>query len=259
MPTWNPDQYLKFAEQRTQPCRDLAARIDVWRPLRIVDLGCGPGNSAEVIAQRWPDAAITGVDSSPVMIENARAMRPEGDWRLGEIAEWAAASNERFDIVFSNAALQWLGDHASLFPRLFEHVETGGALAVQAPGNFDSISNRLMRELAASAGWRRWFPNGRAAIWHTHELDFYYDVLAPHAARLDLWATEYWHALPDAAAIVEFYKGTGLRPYLEAIAEPPERERFLAEYLAEMRTHYPPQADGTVLFAMRRIFIVAYR
>jgi trans-aconitate 2-methyltransferase len=259
MPTWNPGQYLKFAEERTRPSRDLAARVDVWRPLRIIDLGCGPGNSAEAIAQRWPDAAITGLDSSPSMIDAARAMRPDCEWRAGDIAEWAASSHERFDVVFSNAALQWVGDHASLFPRLFEHVETGGALAVQAPGNYDGPSNRAMRALAASGGWRRWFPEGRTNEWHTHDLDFYYDALAPHAARLDLWATEYWHAMPNAGAIVEFYKGTGLRPYLDAIGDAGERERFLVEYLERLSPLFPPRPDGAVLFPFRRIFIVAYR
>jgi trans-aconitate 2-methyltransferase len=259
MPTWSPEQYLKFAEERTRPCRDLIARVEVWRPLRIIDLGCGPGNSAEAIAQRWPDAAITGLDSSPAMIESARAVRPECEWRAGDIAAWAASSNERFDVVFSNAALQWLGDHASLFPRLLERVESGGALAVQAPGNYDGAANRLMRELAASAGWRRWFPDGKARGWHTHDLDFYYNALAPHAARLDLWATEYWHILGAAEEIVEFYKGTGLRPYLEAIADAEERERFLAEYLEKLRPAFPAQANGAVLFSFRRIFIVAYR
>ena len=259
MPTWNPEQYLKFAEQRTQPCRDLAGRVDVWRPLRIIDLGCGPGNSAEVLARRWPDAAITGLDNSASMIAKAREVRPECEWRLGGIGEWAEESNERFDLVFSNAALQWVGDHATLFPRLFEHVETGGALAVQAPGNYDAPPQRLMRDLAASAGWRRWFGNGKAATWHTHDLDFYYDVLVSQAARLDLWATEYWHVLPDAAGIVEFYKGTGLRPYLDVIGDGAERERFLAEYLEALRPEFPLQADGCVLFPFRRIFIVAYR
>lgn len=259
MPIWNPEQYLKFAGERTQPCRDLAARVEVWRPLRIVDLGCGPGNSAEVIAQRWPDAAITGIDSSAVMIESARAMRPKGEWRAGEIAQWAATSHERFDIVFSNAALQWVGDHASLFPRLFEHVESGGALAVQVPGNYSGILNRLMRELAARADWQRWFPEGRAEEWHTHDLDFYYDTLEPHAARLDLWASEYWHVMPGVEAIVEFYKGTGLRPYLETIGAAEERERFLAEYLEKLKPEFPPQSNGAVLFPLRRIFIVAYR
>jgi trans-aconitate 2-methyltransferase len=259
MPSWNPEQYLKFGDERTRPCLDLAARVEVWRPLRIVDLGCGPGNSAEVIAQRWPDAAITGIDSSKAMIESAHTMRPECEWRAGDIAEWAASTGERFDLVFSNAALQWVGAHESLFPRLFEHVETGGALAVQTPGNYEGVANRLMREIAASASWRRWFPEGRASEWHTHDLSFYYDVLAPHASRLDLWATEYWHRMRGAEGIVEWYKGTGLRPYLDSIDEDSERERFIAEYLEKLRPEFPPRSDGVVLFPFRRIFIVAYR
>lgn len=259
MPTWNPEQYLKFADERTRPCRDLAARVEVWRPLRIIDLGCGPGNSAEVIAQRWPDAALTGLDSSAAMIGNARSMRPECDWRIGDIAEWARSTGERFDVVFSNAALQWLPDHGALFPRLFEHVETGGALAVQVPGNYDGTANLLMRELAASPEWRGYFAGGDVRPWHTHDIDFYYDALAPHAARLDLWATEFCHIMPNAEAIVEFYKGTGLRPYLDVIGESAGRERFLAEYLERIRPAFPPRSNGCVLFPFRRIFIVAYR
>lgn len=259
MPSWNPEQYLKFADERTRPCRDLAARVDVWRALRIIDLGCGPGNSADVIAQRWPDAAITGLDASPAMIEKARAVRPECDWRAGDIAAWAASPGERFDVVFSNAALQWLGSHASLFPRLFEHVETGGALAVQIPGNYEGQAHALMRSLAASAGWRQWFPEGRAQEWHTHDLDFYYDALAPHASRLDLWATEYCHIMSDVQDIVDWYKGSGLRPYLDAIGDPAGKERFLVEYLEKLRPVFPPRSGGAVLFPFRRIFIVAYR
>jgi trans-aconitate 2-methyltransferase len=259
MPTWSPDQYLKFGDQRTRPCRDLAAQVEVWRPLRIIDLGCGPGNSAEVLAQRWPDAAIIGLDSSTAMIETARAMRPEFEWRTGDIAEWAASPGERFDVVFSNAALQWLDGHASLFPRLFDRVETGGALAVQVPGNYDGAANRLMRELAASPEWRRYFSEGRAKEWHAHDLSFYYDVLAPHASRLDFWATEYWHPMNSAEAIIEWYKGTGLRPYLDCIGDASERERFLAAYLDRLRPEFPPRDNGMVLFPFRRFFIVAYR
>ncbi|HEX3880294.1 MAG TPA: methyltransferase domain-containing protein [Bryobacteraceae bacterium] len=258
MPTWNPDQYLKFADERSRPCRDLAAHVEVWRPLRIIDLGCGPGNSAEVIVQRWPDAAITGLDSSPHMIEKARALRPESEWRAGDIAEWAATKGERFDIVFSNAALQWVDGHGRLLPQIFDHVESGGALAVQLPGNYDGSANRLMRELSASETWRRSFPNGVKG-WHAHDLDFYYNALEPHAARLDLWAIEYWHRMPNTGAIVEFYKGTGLRPYLELLPNDGERARFLSEYEAKLALAFPAQPNGVVLFSFRRIFIVAYR
>jgi trans-aconitate 2-methyltransferase len=250
MPTWSPQQYLKFGEERSRPCRDLAARVEVAAPQRIIDLGCGPGNSAEVLSARWPRAAITGLDSSAAMIDVARAASPQCDWRIGEIPEWAEG-DERFDVVFSNAALQWVGDHAVVFPQLLSRVAEGGALAVQVPGNYESAQHQLMREVA-----RRFQLQVRE--WHTHDLDFYYDALAPRASRLDLWATEYLHVLPNLEAIVEWYKGSGMRPHLDALAGEAERERFQAEYLEGLRQIYAPQADGAVLFPFRRIFMVAY-
>jgi trans-aconitate 2-methyltransferase len=250
MPTWNPHQYLKFAEERSRPCRDLAARVEVAAPRSIIDLGCGPGNSAEVLAARWPQAAITGLDSSAAMIDAARAASPCYEWRIRDISEWAAGE-QRFDLVFSNAALQWVGDHAELFPQLLSRVAEGGALAVQVPGNYTSPQHQLMREVARRARLQ-------VREWYTHDLDFYYDALAPYASRLDLWATEYLHMLPDIEAIVEWYKGTGMRPYLDALAGEAEREQFLAEYLEGLRQIYAPQPDGAVLFPFRRIFIVAY-
>src|SRR5579884_1308767 len=133
MPTWNAHQYLKFAEERIRPCRDLVARIDLETPRRIVDLGCGPGNSAVVLAERWPDAEIAGVDSSNEMINVARKEQPKGKWVAADIWDWAKSEGEKFDLVFSNAALQWVGDHAALFPALMSRVAAGGALAVQIP------------------------------------------------------------------------------------------------------------------------------
>ena len=252
MPTWNPQQYLKFAEERSRPCRDLAARVEVAAPQRIVDLGCGPGNSAEVLSARWPQAAITGLDSSAAMIDAARAASPRCDWCTADISEWAAAGGESFDVVFSNAALQWVGDHAVVIPQLLSHVAEGGALAIQVPGNYSSAQHQLMREVARRA-------HLQVREWHTHDLDFYYDALAPHASRLDLWATEYLHVLPNVEAIVEWYKGTGMRPYLDALPGEPEREAFQAEYLEGLRGIYAPQPDGAVLFPFRRIFVVAYQ
>jgi trans-aconitate 2-methyltransferase len=252
MPTWNPQQYLKFAEERSRPCRDLAARVDVAAPRRIIDLGCGPGNSAAILTERWPEAAITGLDSSEAMLDAARAASPQNEWRVGDIAEWAAASGDRFDVVFSNAALQWVADQGVVFPQLMARVAEGGALAVQAPGNYASPQHQMLREIARRASLR-------VREWHTHDLDFYYDALAPLASRLDLWATEYLQVMPDVESIVEWYKGTGLRPYLDALGDGLERERFLAEYLEGLRLIYSPQSNGAVLFPFRRIFIVAYQ
>jgi trans-aconitate 2-methyltransferase len=263
MSGWNPNQYLKFAEERTQPCRDLAARIAVNNVRRAIDLGCGPGNSTAVLRDRWPNAEFTGLDSSAEMIERARREYPGQHWIVGDISEWAGADHDashgQFDVVFSNAAMQWVDDHAAVYPQLFSRVAPGGALAIQIPGNIDALPHRLMREVAATPEWSRRFPPGKVNEWHHHEMEFYYDVLAPAAARLDLWATEYLHILPDAEAIVEWYRGTGLRPFLEALDTDAERARFIADYLEALRPHYPPRPAGGVLFPFRRIFLVAYR
>jgi trans-aconitate 2-methyltransferase len=247
---WNPDQYLKFSEERTRPARELAARIAIAHPANGIDLGCGPGNSTQVLAARWPDAEITGLDNSAAMIQAARQAAPRLRWITGDIAGWAAESGSRFHVVFSNAALQWVGNHSAVFPQLFARVAEGGALAVQMPGNYDAPQHRILRKMAASL---------KVAAWHAYDLDFYYDLLAPLASRLDLWATQYLHIMAGPEAIVEFYKGTALRPYLEALPGPEERERFTAEYLEAIRPLFPARLDGRVLFPFRRIFLVAYR
>jgi len=256
---WNPHQYLKFSDERTQPCRDLVARVALPSVRRAIDLGCGPGNSTAVLRARWPDAELTGLDSSAGMIEQARMNCPEQCWITGDISAWAAAEGEPFDLVFSNAALQWVDHHARLYPRLLARVAPRGALAVQIPGNIDALPHRLMRETAASPAWSRWFPAGQPREWHHHEMDFYFDTLAPVAKRLDLWATEYIHILPDAAAIVEWYRGTGLRPFLERLETDAQREQFAADYRARLEPYFPARTAGGVLFPFRRIFLIAYR
>ncbi len=259
MPDWNPNQYLKFAEERTRPCRDLAAHIAVANVQRVMDLGCGPGNSTAVLRERWPDAEFSGLDSSAGMIARAGREYPGHRWVQGDISQWAAGGDGRFDVVFSNAAMQWVEEHAVVYPQLLTHVAPGGALAIQIPGNIDALPHRLMREVAASPTWSFWFPQGKVREWHHHELEFYYDVLASSAARVDLWATEYLHILPDAQAIVEWYRATGLRPFLEALENDADRERFCADYLALLEPHFAPRPAGGVLFPFRRIFVIAYR
>jgi len=250
MPTWSADQYLKFEGERTRPCRDLLAAIDLPSVHQIVDLGCGPGNSTSVLAGRWPDAQITGLDNARSMIEVAQSARPQDRWMVRDITEWAANERDQFDLVFSNAALQWVPDHASLYARLFERVRPGGVLAIQIPANFDALPHRLMRELAPR--------DIRVKEWHAHDAAFYYDVLAPHAACVDIWYTEYQHVMMNAEAIVEWYKGTGLRPFMEALAAN-EREKFLSDYTDRIREAYRPRPDGKVLFPFLRLFVIAYK
>jgi trans-aconitate 2-methyltransferase len=259
VPTWNPEQYLKFAEERTRPCRDLAAAVSISEPRRIIDLGCGPGNSTEILIERWPHALTTGLDSSAKMIETARQAHPDLDWRVGDISDWASGSGQEFDLVFSNAALQWVDDHAEVFGQLLGRVAAGGALAAQMPGNFDGPAHRLMREVARSPEWVDKFAAESVREWHVHDLPFYYDVMAPLAARVDLWETEYIHVFPSPGDIVEWYKGTGLRPFLEILKTDADRERFMSNYLDRLKVAYKPQPDGRVLFPFRRLLIIAYK
>lgn len=264
MPHWDADQYLQFSEERTRPCRELAARVAVESPRQVIDLGCGPGNSTLVLAERWPGALLTGVDSSAEMIEAARrgwpaTRTPAPNWTVGDISHWKAGADGPCDVVFSNAALQWVPDHAALYPHLLAQVAPGGALAVQVPYNLDAPPHRIAREIAASPTWRDRFPPEGVREWHVHDVAYYYDLLALHATRIDLWETEYVQVMPATEAIVEWYKGTGLRPFLQALSSADDRDRYLAAYLEALRADYPPRIDGRVLFPFRRLFLIAYR
>jgi trans-aconitate 2-methyltransferase len=256
MPTWNSDQYLKFAGERTRPAVDLATRVALDQPRRVIDLGCGPGNSTAVLARRWPQAELTGLDSSAAMLAAARKDFPQWQWVNGDIGTWTAAVP--YDVVFSNAAYQWVPNHAAAIPRAFTQVAPGGVFAMQIPANLSAPPHRLIRELASSGKWR-----GKFAVpareWRPETPAFYYDTLAPLAARLDIWEAEYWHILPNVAAIVEWYRGTGLRPWLDALPGDADREQFLTDYAKALEPEFPAQRDGKVLFPFRRLFVIAYR
>lgn len=254
MAEWNPQQYLKFADERTRPAADLLARVPLQAPATAVDLGCGPGNSTELLARRWPGARLTGVDSSASMLARAGRDHPDWTWELADIAQWAPKAP--VDLIFANAALHWVPDHAALFPRLFGHVAKGGALAVQMPRNFDAPSHALMREVAADARWRDRL--SAAARHPVAEPARYYDLLAPLARRIDLWECEYMHVLDGVPAILEWVRGTGLRPYLEPL-DTAEQALFTERYLAALSKAYRPAADAKVLFPFRRLFLIAER
>jgi trans-aconitate 2-methyltransferase len=175
MPSWDAREYIEFADERTRPCQDLIHRI-VLSPRRIVDLGCGPGNSTTALIGRWPDAEVLGLDSSPNMIAAARKLRPQCQWSEGDIATWTPV--HALDLVFSDAALHWVPNHPKVFPQLLQQVAPGSTLAVQVPANFDAPAHRSMRELAYSARWQKRFP-GRVREWFVQEPAFYYDLVAP--------------------------------------------------------------------------------
>jgi len=253
MARWNDDQYLKFGDERTRAARELLARVPLGHAERVVDLGCGPGNSTALLRERWPSARLSGVDNSPEMLERARRDFPTIEWVLGDAGSYRAS--EPVDLLFANAVFHWLPDHATLFPSLIEQVRKGGVLAVQMPQSFEQPSHRLMREVRA-----RLLP-GRTSVDAATPVAgpaFYYDLLAPRATTVDIWRTTYEHVMPDAAAIVEWVKGTGLRPYLGDLTES-ERTTFLDAYQAAIEVAYPARADGKRLFSFPRLFMVAVR
>ncbi len=256
MPVWDAALYLRFSDERTRPAADLLARIPLDAPSHVVDLGCGPGNSTELLHRRWPSASIVGLDNSVEMLSAARAAFPHGRWVRADAAHWTA--DPLADVVFANASLQWVHDHARLFPRLLAQTAAGGVLAVQMPCNAGSPLHQQIRRVADAPEWRRTLAPASRAIT-VENAAFYYDVLRPHAHRLEIWETEYDHVLPNADAIVEWMRGTGLRPYLDALETEEERTRFQEMLLAGLREAYRPRIDGRVLFPFKRIFIVAQR
>jgi trans-aconitate 2-methyltransferase len=252
---WDPDLYLRFGDERTRPAVDLAARIRVQAPARVADLGCGPGNSTAVLRARWPEADLVGVDRSREMIDAARAGCPEGEWVLSSIEEWS--SERPLDVVFSNAALQWVHDHGPLVERLFAGVAAGGALAFQIPSAEYARLRSLIHEVAHDAAWvdRMAAPLGALTM---ESPAFYFDHLAPVAREVDMWETEYYHVMRSHAAIVEWISSTGLRPFLDVLDSAEERRRFKELLGGRVAASYSASEDGQVLFPFRRLFVVAY-
>jgi trans-aconitate 2-methyltransferase len=224
-------------------------------PRDVVDLGCGPGNSTAVLHDRWPSARVTGVDNSAAMIEAARVTHPELSWMLSGIEEWEPT--RAFDVVFSNAALQWVPDHGPLVERLMGAVAPDGVLAFQIPARRYALVQELIREIASEPEWRDRM-TGPLAQLTMQDPAFYYDHLAPLARSLDIWETEYSHVMDSHTAIVEWIAGTGLRPYLAALATDAERDRFTWMLQARVAESYEARADGKILFPFRRTFVIAY-
>jgi trans-aconitate 2-methyltransferase len=255
MHDWDTDRYARFLDERTLPGIDLLTRVALAAPRRIVDLGCGPGNSTRLLRERWPEALITGLDSSPAMLAAARGTDPRSEFTLGEIASWQP--DAPFDLVYSNAALQWVGDHARLLPRLLSCVAPGGALAVQMPRNHDFLTHALMREVAALPPWRDRLADARPPS-PVEPPEFYYDLLAPQCRSLRIWETNYIQAMEGVDAIVEWLRGTGLQPFLARL-ERDEQPEFLRHYRARLAQAFAPRADGKVLLPYPRLFLVAER
>lgn len=257
--SWDPEQYLAFADERLRPALELLERVPLQSPSLVYDLGCGTGNVTRLMAERWPNAEVHGIDNSREMLQQASVEPSRVKWTRMDVSHWSA--ERPADLIYSNATLHWLDDHASLFPRLLDSLAAGGCLAVQMPLSWDMPSHRLMRETLENGG-----PGGAAiGSRELHEatarkwvLDMgeYYDLLAGRTRALDIWATEYLQVLQGDDAVLEWVRSTGLRPVLKGLDDA-ERAVYLEEYARRLRAAYPRREDGHTLYPFRRLFIVA--
>lgn len=252
---WDPAQYARFGGHRLRPALELLARVDHPGPTRVYDIGCGGGEIARLMAERWPEAEVVGTDLSPEMLAKAQAAGPSRvRWELADVRTWTPPGPA--DILFSNAVLHWVDGHDALFPRLAGHLAPDGVLAVQMPLSWDEPSHQLMRRTLADLDLGT--PALRASLdrrW-VADPEHYYGLLRPHVRTLDVWVTRYLQVLEGDDPVLEWVKGTGLRPVLAAL-EGEARERFLAEYRRRLAAAYPKRPDGETLFPFPRLFIVA--
>ncbi|HEY2069265.1 MAG TPA: trans-aconitate 2-methyltransferase [Rhizomicrobium sp.] len=252
---WDPKTYLGFAGERTRPAAELLARVTTEAPHHVADLGCGPGNSTALLAARWPDADLEGVDNSAEMLHEARTSGFKARWTQADVATWAPRAP--CDVLFSNATLQWLPDHAALLPHLMTHVAEDGVFAFQVPRNFDEPCHVLIREVANSGPWAAKLKNVRD-WWNVLEPEAYFTVLEPNARSIDIWETCYVQVLDGEDAVFRWMSGTGLRPFANAL-DGAERDAFLAEYKRRVALAYPRRASGKTLYPFQRLFAVARR
>ena len=254
--TWSPTQYTRFEEDRTRPVRDLLAAVPS-APGPLVDIGCGPGNSTEVLIARFPAHPAFGIDSSPEMIEAARKRLPAVRFEVADIGAWNGPGP--FGVILANAVLQWLPAHDALLPRLAGLLGDGGSLAVQMPDNLDEPAHTIMREVAASGPWAGKLAGAGGMRAEMASARGYYDILRPHCRRIDVWRTTYFHVLAGGAdAVVEWFKGSGLRPFLAPLDEG-ERAAYLDRYRSRVAEAYPALEDGSVLLPFPRLFMVGTR
>lgn len=252
---WDPQQYLKFSGHRLRPAVDLLMRIPDFAVRSVADLGAGAGNVTKLIKERWPTAAVTGVEGSAEMVAAGKKAAPEIEWLQQDLAAWRPT--QKYDVIYSNAALHWLPDHAKLFPGLMQRVEPGGILAVQMPRNFTAPSHLLIAEAALNGPWRSKVehlvtppPVGDPGLYHR--------LLAPLSDNIDIWETEYLQVLEGENPVKEWTKGTWLTRYLD-ILQGDEKAAFEAAYGERVAKAYPKNAAGQTLFPFRRLFMVAQR
>lgn len=256
MHDWNPQLYRQFEAERTRPARELLARIPTQTITRATDLGCGPGNSTELLLKAWPEAQITGLDSSEAMLAEARKRLPQCRFIQSDFRCWQAESPQQ--VIYANASLQWVDSHETLLPRLVNQLAEGGSLAIQMPDNLDEPSHRLMREVAARTPWRDAIAPDASKRKQLLSAGRYYDLLTGAGCEVDIWRTTYYHRMADVQAISRWLRATGLRPFLSALDEQAQKD-FLTAYEEALSDAYPCQENGEILLAFPRLFIVAMK
>ncbi len=254
MSAWEPDQYLKFTNERTRSSQDLLVRISLTAPERILDVGCGPGNSTALLAARWPAAAVTGLDSSVDMLAKAAGLYPQLRWLERDISENLSDLGS-FDVVFSSSVLQWIPDHDSLLPRLFGLVSPGGVLAVQLSNTDTSPLHNAVRDVAQRPRWKRSLAPVQFQM--TASVSEYYDRLTLLTPVVDIWLTTYIYVLDSHEDYIEWSRGAFMRSYLNQLPSEEDRRAFTSEVLACVVQAYRPQKNGKFLFPFQRLFFVA--
>ena len=251
---WNPELYLKFDKERTQPTIDLVSRINFEKPKRIIDIGCGPGNSTQILSKRWTNSSIIGVDNSHAMIEKARKDFPNQEWKIVDVSKDEIEGE--FDIVFSNAAIQWIPDHVNLFKKFHKILSDEGIFAAEIPLFFDMHIGKSIARISKDNRWSSKTEEVKK-LFSVHDSKTYYDYLSELFTSIEMWETDYIHTMDSHFSILEMIRSTGLRPYLNKLESDELKKEFEEEVFNSIQNDYSLQKNGTVIFPFKRLFFIA--
>ncbi len=256
MNDWNPDLYMQFSSERTKPSIDLIGRINQIEPKSIIDIGCGPGNSTQVLVNRWPKTRITGLDSSTAMIKKAKKDYPNQEWIVADALTYEPEI--KYDIIFSNAVIQWITNHEKLLTKFHEILSDNGIVAIQIPLFWDMPLGEIINNTAKDDRWKT-KTESVSDLFTIHDYSFYYDQLSELFNSIEMWETHYMHILNSHIAILEMMRSTGLKPYLERLDDDSEKNEFEEEVLKKVRNAYPIQKNRKVLLPFKRLFFIGYK
>jgi len=256
MNDWNPDLYMQFSSERTQPSIDLIGKINQIEPKSIIDIGCGPGNSTQVLVNRWPKSQITGLDSSTAMIKKAKQDYPNQEWIVADALTYNPEI--KYDIIFSNAVIQWIPNHEKLLTKFHENLTDNGIIAIQIPLFWDMPLGQIINNTAKDDRWKT-KTESVSNLFTIHDYSFYFDQLSELFNSIEMWETHYMHILNSHIAILEMMRSTGLKPCLERLDDDSEKNKFEEEVLKKIRNAYPIQKNGKVLLPFKRLFFIGYK